>query len=110
MLVTLQIGVTAAQLTIGWLSDRMSNARLMLVLAGSGTLALCVLALTARYPLWWLADVGLLGFSIGGIWTTSIVLLAEQFNEFERAIGNMARAFLYGSVGRFFGPSRFAGL
>jgi MFS family permease len=104
MLVTLQMGVTAAQLPIGWLSDRMSNARLMLVLAGSGTLALCVLALTARYPLWRLADVGLLGFSIGGIWTTSIVLLAEQFNEFERAIGNMARAFLYGLGGIVFLP------
>jgi MFS family permease len=104
MLVTLQIGVTAAQLPIGCLADRMSNARLMLVLAGSGMLALCFLALTARYPLWRVADVGLLGFSIGGIWTTSVVLLAEQFDECERAIGNMARAFLYGLGGIVFLP------
>jgi MFS family permease len=104
MLVTLQIGVTAAQLPIGWLADRMSHARLMMVLAGSGTLALCFLALTAQYPLWRVADVGLLGLSIGGIWTTSLVLLAEQFNECERAIGNTARAFLYGLGGIVFLP------
>jgi hypothetical protein len=45
-----------------------------------------------------------LGFSIGGIWTTSIVLLAEQFDECERAIGNMARAVLYGLGGILFLP------
>jgi MFS family permease len=104
MLVTLQIGVTAAQLPIGWLADRMRNTRLMLVLAGSGTLALSLLAFTAQYPRWRLADLGLLGFSIGGIWTTSVVLLAEQFNECERALGNMARAFLYGLGGMLFLP------
>lgn len=104
MLVTLQIGVTAAQLPIGWLADRVRNTRLMLVLAGSGTLALSILAFTAQYPRCRLADLGLLGFSIGGIWTTSVVLLAEQFNECERALGNMARAFLYGLGGILFLP------
>jgi MFS family permease len=104
MLVTLQIGVTAAQLPIGWLADRTRNARLMLALAGSGTLALSFLAFTAHYPRWRFADLGLLGFSIGGIWTTSLVLLTEQFNECERAVGNMARAFLYGLGGILFLP------
>jgi MFS family permease len=104
MLVILQVGVTAAQLPIGCLTDRLSSARLMLVLAASGALALYFLAPTARYPRWRVADVGLLGFSIGGIWTTSVVLAAEQFNGCERAIGNMARAFLYGLGGILFLP------
>jgi MFS family permease len=104
MLVTLQIGVTAAQLPIGWLADRLSCERLMSVLAGGGMLALCFLPSTAQYSRWRVADIGLLGFSIGGIWTTSVVLLAEQFNGCERAIGNMARAFLYGLGGILFLP------
>jgi MFS family permease len=104
MLVILQIGVTVAQLPIGCLADRLSSARLMLILAASGALALCFLAFTAQYPRWRVADVGLLGFSIGGIWTTSVVLAAEQFNGCERAVGNMARAFLYGLGGILFLP------
>jgi MFS family permease len=82
----------------------MRNARLMLSLAGIGTLALGFLGSTARQPLWRLGDLGVLGFAIGGIWTTSIVLLAEQFGERERAVGNMARVFLYGLGGMLFLP------
>jgi MFS family permease len=104
MLVTVQIGTMAAQLPIGWLADRVSNARLMLSLAGVGTLALGFVGLAARDTLWRLADLGVLGFAIGGIWTTSIVLLAEQFDERERAVGNMARVLLYGLGGMLFLP------
>ena len=104
MLVTVQIGTMAAQVPVGWLADRMTNARLMLSLAGIGTLALGFLGSTAQHPLWRLCDLGLLGFAIGGIWTTSIVLLAEQFGERERAVGNMARVFLYGLGGMLFLP------
>jgi len=104
MLVTVQIGTMVAQLPIGWLADRMRSARLMLSLAGIGTLALGFLGLAARHPLWRIGDLGVLGFAIGGIWTTSIVLLAEQFGERERAVGNMARVFLYGLGGMLFLP------
>ena len=104
MLIILQTGVTAAQLPVGWLVDRTESTQLMFLLAGGALIAAIFLPFGASESRWLFADLALLGFAIGGVWTTSVMLLAEQFSECERAIANTMRTFLYGLGGILFSP------
>lgn len=99
MLVVLQTGATLAQLPVGWIADRINRTRLMWMLTLIALIGVMMLPWAVHQARCLFADILFLGFGIGGIWTTSIVLLAEEFTDAERAVVTMARAFLYGLGG-----------
>ncbi|MFO1352985.1 MAG: MFS transporter [Gammaproteobacteria bacterium] len=96
-------GNIALQIPIGWLADRMSRRRLLLIL---GWLVLiCAASLPfVIYDAWLLWPVLLvLGAAVGGVYTLALIIVGQRYTGIELVTANAAFGVLWG-VGSLIGP------
>lgn len=103
MLFAQELGILAIQLPIGWAVDRADPRRLLLALSLLA-LAVCLLlpALVGMALGLW-PSLFLLGIATGGIWTVSLALMGQIFEDGHLASAMALRSLIYG-IGSIAGP------
>ena len=102
LLFILEVGVLASQLPAGWASDRMDRNRLLTALTALALLASLMLPFgVERNVLLW-PILFLLGAAAGGVWTVSLVLVGQLFQN-DLSTASASRSVLYG-IGSVVGP------
>ena len=103
LLFVLEIGVLASQLPAGWASDRVNRNRLLMGLTALALFASLLLPYgVERQALLW-PLLFLLGAAAGGVWTVSLVLVGQLFQNADLSSASASRSVLYG-IGSVIGP------
>src|SRR5579871_536991 len=103
LLLVLEVGVLASQLPSGWASDRMDRDRLLTVLAALALLASLMLPFGFERKLLLWPVLFLLGGAAGAVWTVSLVLVGQLFQNDDLSTASASRSVLYG-IGSVIGP------
>jgi MFS family permease len=102
-LIAVEVGVLASQLPAGWASDRFDRHRLLLGLAVGALIACLLLPFGVDRPVLLWPILFLLGTATGGVWTVSLILLGQLFQNEDLGGASASRSTLYG-IGSVSGP------
>ncbi|MBX3700991.1 MAG: MFS transporter [Dokdonella sp.] len=104
LVTTLMIGAIALQLPIGWLADRMSRPRLVMLLAIASAIGALCWPYVLAFPWLAYATVFVWGGVFVGIYTVMLALVGERFGGAE-LVGIYAMMGLAWGVGALIGPA-----